>query len=251
MSSEPKLAAHLQEKGLEDVEFWLPKFAEQGVQSKLQLIEGDKDKYSQLKKSARNKDEKKVLRSILRIDKIDEVKRRKKAAKESRVKQKKEAKEKKEKEFKQKLNDDKKERKACDKILKELGKAQKEGKERHDERVQNLESEIRSLIKVSPATWIAKDKKLDELIKDLQLHHDMSGNVKERKLLDNHTLLQKCSGGRALQGVLLTKNLSDQLEERRHLLDLPDEVNIMNAFESETTTEDFHSSHEEDDNLRL
>ena len=66
-------------------------------------------------------------------------------------------------------------------------------------------------------------------------------------LLDDNILLQKCSGGRALQGVLLTKKLSDQLEERRHLVDLPEEVNITNVSESETTIEDFNSTHEEHD----
>ncbi len=249
MSSESNLAAHLQAKGLEDVEFWLPKFAERGVRSKklLQRIEGVEDEYSLLKKSARNKDEKNALGIILHFD---EVKRRKKAEKEWRVKQK-EEKEKKLKEFKEKLKDDMKERKAREKrsqkILSELDKAQKEGKERHDERVQKLESDIRLLLNISPETWISKDKKLDELIKDFQSHHDMymSGDVQERKLLDDNTLLQECSGGRALQGVLLTKNLSDQLEERRHLLDLPEEVKITHASENETTMENFHSIHEE------
>ncbi len=106
---------------------------------------------------------------------------------------------------------------------------------------------MRLLLDISPETWISKDKKIDELIKDLQSHHDMSGDVQERKLLDDNTLLQKCSGGRALQGVLLTKKISDQLEERCHILDLPLEINITNASESETTVEDFHSTHKEHD----
>ena len=70
----------------------------------------------------------------------------------------------------------------------------------------------------------------------------MSGDIQERKLLDDSTLLQKCSGGRAL-----TKKLSDQLEERFYILDLPQEINITNTSESETTMEDCHSSHEEHD----
>ncbi len=211
--------------------------------------------YSQLEKSARNGVEKHALRAILLIDKSDGVQNKKvadkKAAEELRLRRRREEKEKKEIKFKDKLENDKKERETREKkaqdILCEFDKSRKEGKERHDERVQKLESEMCSLLNISPETWITKDKKLDELIKDLQSHHDMSGDIRERKLLDDNTLLQKCSGGRALQGVFLTKKLSDQLEERHHLLDLPGEINITNASESETTMVDFHSSHEEDD----
>ncbi len=125
MSNESELAAHLQEKGLHDVDFWLPKFEQQGVQSKasLQHIEKDENEYSQLEKSARNSVERRALRAILLIDKSDEVQKKKKVAdkkavNESRLKQKKEEKEKKEREFKDKLENDKKEQEAREKRLK-------------------------------------------------------------------------------------------------------------------------------------
>ncbi len=171
----------------------MPEFAKLGVISKESLpFIGDQNEYFQLEERARNIDEKLALCTILHMDKSDEVKKKKVAA----------AKEKKKKELKEKLENDKKEREAREKkaqeILSELDKACKEGKERHDERVQKLESEMRSLLNIFPETWIIKDKKLDELIKDLQSHHDMSGDVQERKLLDDNMLLHKCSGGRAL-----------------------------------------------------
>ncbi len=130
MSSRSKLAAHLQEKGLDDVDFWLPKFAELGVQSNesLHYMEKDEKEYYQLEKSARYRVEKLALHAILLIDESDEVQKKKKVAdkKAAEVLRLRQRKEEKEREFKDKLENDKKEQVTREKnALSELDEAWK------------------------------------------------------------------------------------------------------------------------------
>lgn len=118
-------------------------------------------------------------------------------------------------------------------VLGKLEEARSEGRDRHDERIQKLEGEIREALKISPESWISKDNSLDELIKKLEARHEISGEVQERQSLDEGMLLQKVSGGRALQGILFTTELKDQLEDRSRLLEVPENVLITGAAQAE------------------
>ena len=131
-------------------------------------------------------------------------------------------------------------------ILQELKSAVSEEKGRNDERVQKLENQMRELLQISSETWITKDKTLEELVTKLESRHDMiNGQLQTRAFLSDSQLLQKVSGGRALQGILVTKNLLDQLQVRGRLLDVPESVTVGGASRSSDTIVQFSSTHDE------
>ena len=65
-----QLASHLRSQGLDDADFWMPKFEEIGVKSmqSLPFVEGDNETFSDLEGMARNKVEKRVLKKLLKIE---------------------------------------------------------------------------------------------------------------------------------------------------------------------------------------
>ena len=236
----------LKEQGL-STEYWLPKFRAKGIVSKaaLQHAQMDDDLYSSLDEFVKYDWERKALQSILKV----ESKNQKKLERESKEKAKAQKKQKEEEgELEKKKQELVEKKEKAMSILKELEKARVEGKQRHDERVQKLEEEARSKLNISPESWVSRDKSLDELVDKLKAHHDMLGGaLQTRQKWSDAEVLEKASGGRALQGVLLTKNFEDQLTERSSfLLKAPENVSLGRASQSVDRIKQFSRKHQED-----
>ncbi len=80
----------------------------------------------------------------------------------------------------------------------------------------------------------------------VQERQKIDGQVLKRESLDERTLLRKVSGGRALQGVLLTKRLEDLLEDRSNLLEIPENVSLSEVSQDDSKTMHYSSAHQED-----
>ena len=244
MDKKSELASHLGEVGLDETEFWLSQLERLGVKSTASLKLLDMSSLSQLEKEAKHPVEKKALRKLFKVNESETAKERKKQEEANKAEElqrdlarKRSAKQKEELRIQEEN---------IQKILKELEKARSEQMKRTDEKVQRLESEMRKLLQISPETWISNDKSLDEVISKLEARHQISGQIQAREWLSENDLLKKCSGGRALQGVLLTKILQDQLEDRCRLLEVPENVSISGASDSENKKIQFSSVHQED-----
>lgn len=241
------------------MEDWLPRFKSNGLttQGAIQHAQGDIAVYSRLEKLAKFEWEKKALQKILHVKSRAERKRDRRKEfeqkhkirqQEAQRKEKEEEKIEMEKQKKEKLELEKQAEKAQS-VLQELEKARIEGKNRHDERVKELEESIRSTINnISPDTWTASDGSLDKLIGDLRAHHEMlNGALQPREKWSDAQVVEKASGGRALRGILLTKDLDDQLTERPSLLlKAPENVSLGGASLSIYNEKQFSMKHQED-----
>ena len=217
-----ELACYLRESGLSDTSFWIPLLEERQVKSKaaFQKLEGNDDFFRQLEMKARSSTEKAKLRKSLKMDKKQEDERKK-------VKEQ-------EKEWE---------------IITELHRLESEGKNRQDEKVRKLESDLRDVLQIPLESWISKDLPFDEFLRALSTRYETSGQqVLPRTPLSDSDLIQRASGGRALQGVLLTKDLEDQLKCRSHLLKVPESVSLITLDEEESLKPlSFSSAQSEDD----
>ena len=75
---------------------------------------------------------------------------------------------------------------------------------------------------------------------------------KQGKWLSSSMLLQNASGGKALQGIYLTKNLEDQLQTRSQLLEVPQNAAITEAaMQCMYVSKEFSSAHQEDDDIKI
>ena len=224
MEARSELASRLHEHGLDNSDFWISQLEKLGVKSKssLQHLEGDMNSFLQLEKVAKFQVEKIALRKLLKIDQLE-----------------------------QKRKDDKRDKKAKDKDQQKLefheykekskifDKAQSQGKECHHQRIQQLEDDMCKALDISPKSC------LDTLINKMKEHHNISGQLQQREQLDDSMLLQKVSGGRALQGILLTNQSEDLLDDKSQLLEAPENVLITGASLSEDKIIQFTSEHEE------
>ena len=135
-------------------------------------------------------------------------------------------------------------------LLGELVKAQSHKKSRGSKQVKKLESEIRDMLHLSPDSWLPEDKSIEQLITWLKTHHlgmNQQSQVKVQESLSDRALLQKISGGLAFRGVLLTKYIEDQLEEKEFLLEVPQNVEIIRSHDSEDEIINFSSKQQEKD----
>ena len=126
-----------------------------------------------------------------------------------------------------------------------MRKTQSERKKSDDESIKKLENEVREVLQISNGSLVSKNKSLDEPITKSCV--SSGGQMQARERLSDSKLLQTVSGGRALQGVLLTKYLCDQLEARSQLLGIPEDVLIVGASRSYDKIMYFSSSHQEDE----
>ena len=199
----------LEAEGLE-AKFWLPKFEKLGVTSKTALGHlGDTKAFSALQKETRFDWEKIALRKLLKIDEKLKAKRD-----------------------------------AASALLQELETARVKGEKKHNERVKELEEGVREKLKVESLK--SSGESLENLVKKLEEEVGKSAAVQDRDKLGDAALLQEVSGGRALQGVLLTSDLKDQLEPRACLLKLPEKVSIARASHMKEAIASFSSKHQED-----
>ena len=153
-----------------------------------------------------------------------------------------EAKEKVDTELKREMEDDNE----ANQLLRKLKTARSDGKGKLDKRVQKLEKLICEKFTITPKPWVSSEKSLDNLISLFETQLEKYSPFLTRNKLDDATLLQKVSGGRALQGVFLTKNLQDQQKRRACLLKVPENVSVTGASNLEEDIADFSSKHQED-----
>ena len=116
---------------------------------------------------------------------------------------------------------------------------EKDGKCSHDSGVQMIdhEADMREKLQIS----------FDEKSIASKPHSHL-GIRQQRERLSDSMLLQKVSGGRALQGVYLTKSLGDQLQVRDQLLEVPQDVIITGpARPTSDIIKHFSSTHQEDE----
>jgi hypothetical protein len=193
----------LEKVGLEPF-YWSGVFEKQlGVTSIQALQNVGDEEYPTLKQFARHSWEKKALQSLLKLD--DEG---------GTFEKRRERLEKKQAESKE--------------MLKHLKILQEEGKERHDQEVQSLENGIRERFQIPSESWLSKDETLSYVIGKLEECHDrIDGDLRTREELSGVSVIQNASAGLALQGVLLTKNLEDQLQPRRFLLKVCEDIRLL------------------------
>ena len=218
MEEKAELVSHLCDNNLDDTDFWISQLEILGIKSisSLQQKERDMKCLSKLEKVAKSKEDKIALRKLLKIDQL--------AQKKKDVKTK----------GKEKTDQQKQDHE--EKSQKKLDIARSQGKESHDQRIQQLEDDMRKALGISPVSC------LDTLINKIKEHH---GQLQTREALHDSMLLQKVSGGRALQGVLLTKRCEDLFDDRSQLLEAPENVLITGASLSENEIIHFSSEHEE------
>ena len=248
-----ELAVMLRENGLNEI-FWLAQLAKMEVKSvpALRHLEGDMASLSTLQNCARYDWEKKALRKLLKIDDINEIvaKKRKTAREEAKKRHEKaeqEAKEKMEMEVKEEKKHAEEKIKEVRQLVHELEKARSDGKNRFDRHVQELERQVREKFDIDPTSWINSGRPLKKLISIIEAQLEKNSTALQRRnQLDNASLLQKVSGGRALQGVLLTKNLEDQQKVRACLLKVPESVSIAGNSCLKEDIASFSSKHQED-----
>ena len=212
------VASLIDKEGLEKT-FWLPKFEELGIKNTaaLQHAKGDIQTYNNLKKHIKNDWEGQALQKLLHID----------LEKEKQY-------------FGQRSE-------KAQQILQELHKLCSESKDRNDEKVKKLETDIYNELQVSSDSWISSDKSLDEFIAKVEGLRQGSGLLQARESLDDSSLLQRISGGRALQGILLTKDVKDQLEIRSRVLDVPEHVVMAGASKATEFIQHFTSTDQKDE----
>ena len=120
---------------------------------------------------------------------------------------------------------------------------EKDGKCCHDSGVQKIEADMcdmREKLQISQKLF--DDKSI------ASKPHSHFGILQQRERLSDSMLLQKVSGGRALQGVYLTKSLGDQLQVRDQLLEVPQDVIITGpARPTSDIIKHFSSTHQEDE----
>jgi hypothetical protein len=212
-----ELATYLQEQGLEDVSYWLPLFEEIGVKNKtaLSCIEQNVDAYDKLAERARkdNLVEAQALRNILKIV----LEKEQKCSKDAETAQ---------------------------QIHQKLDEARSELSDQHGQRVDKLDSKAAEHLQI---TFGPSNNFSGEVRAKNEGVLEAGGKYQVRNMLEDKLVLRCASKGRALQGVLLTKHLKDQLEDRSRLLEVPKDVMLCNVAVSQEEYVHFMSKHEEEE----
>lgn len=228
--SDSDITAELKRVGLDHPPgYWSKVFQDElGVTSveALGLVGGES--YHNLKQFVKHPWEKKALRTLL------DIKEEESAFKKQRESQ------------LEKMNE---RYKKASELLTILKEERSKCKDRSDQMVKDLENAAREMLQVSPAAWISKDESLSGLITHLEhLQDGIGSQLKKRGDVEDITVLKTASGGRALLGVIHSKNLEDQLSvPENYLLKIPESVQLLSASHSrKDITEQFSSQHQED-----
>ena len=117
-------------------------------------------------------------------------------------------------------------------MFQRLTAQQKEGKNRHESSVQMIENGIREALQIPVESWIPQchDTSLETVSGQLETYISQVNTILQTRELPNVSLLQNASGGLALQGILLSSNLEDQLESRGKLLQASEDIEFMMPF---------------------
>ena len=228
-SSNPdaELERKIQEAGL-DSNFWLPVFKDElGVTSLHALVHIGGESFGMLQQFVRKPWEKKALRKFLGMNGEET------SFKAHRQMQ------------REKLQEN---QEASKHMLQQLKILHMEGKERHDNGVQQIESRIRQSLQISPHAWIPSDTNLETTVSSLEKSIcELEVILQTRTELSDVDVLKNASGGLALQGILLSRNLDDQMQSRDRLLKPPDDILLMGPSLSKfEKIEEFSSQYQED-----
>ena len=220
----------LDQAGLEP-NYWLPIFKhEVGVTSANALKNVGEESYGMLKSFVRKPWEQKALRKLLSMSNEETSFNAQHEKKREKLRKRKEE---------------------SQQMLQELRDLQKHGKERHDDVVQQIESGIREALQISPDAWIPSDTNLETTIRSLENSiGELDGILRSRQELSDIQVLQNASGGLALQGILLTRHLDDQMQSRERLLKPADDVQLMGPSLSSCHKEEAFSSQHQEDQFR-
>ena len=112
---------------------------------------------------------------------------------------------------------------------------------------------VQEALQVSEGSWIVKDSSLEALIDGLKINlRELHDELKNCMDLNDVEILQHASGGRALQGVLVSRNLEDQLEIRENLLSVPQDAQLHTpSLSRDDKIQEFFSKSQEDQFIRL
>ena len=208
-------------------EYWLEIFTKLEIDSveALEFIDETSEEYPELIKAARKSWEKKALNKLLKIE--DNKEEAKESEREKKVKQRLEK---------------------SNQTLQKLKELSEKGKQRHDARVQQIEKDVCEQFKISPESWISKDKSLSELINKLETHNErINGVLQTRDGQSDSMVLRNASNGRALHGILLSSDLEVLIKDRLSMLKPPENVNFKHPSKSTiNTVETFNMKAQED-----
>lgn len=227
--SSPKsdLYPNLTEVGL-DTSYWSKVFEEKlGVQSPEALQYLGDESYQTLVQFKRKPWEAKALRNLLKMEDNTTFKRQHEKRKEKLVKRQAESAE----------------------LLKVMKQLHREGKGKHDEAVMELEKGVRERLQVPESEWISKDTTLSDTIEKMKnMHKTIDNTLVSGGEVDDATMIRKASGGLALRGILISANPSDVVEQRRHLLRVPEDIQLNGPSQSQHDEfKQFESKSKEDE----
>ena len=194
--------------------YWSPIFAKQlGVASAeaMQYVGGES--YPTLQLFAREINEKTALRKVLNMEKEGIVFHNQREKQRHKLKRRQaESKE----------------------ILQQLKNLEKKGKNRCDQEVKQMENNFRERLQIPPGSWFSEHTNLCEVINQLEACHTKLDRILEtRSEIRGLPVIQSDSGCLPLRGVLLTKGLDDQLQNRDVLLKVPSDIHLMEPFHSQ------------------
>ena len=195
--------------GLEP-EHWLPILRRQlGVTSRQALSDIGSESYVDLQRFAQKPQDKKALRQFLGIKDESEGTT---FMKSNRIKQ---------------LEKFQNRHERAKDMLQRLKDQQKEEKNHNDSSVKIAENGIREALQIPMCSWIPHDTFLEMVIGNLETYVSGVNDILKTGELPDVSVVQNASGGLALQGILLSSNLEDQLKNREQLLQAPEEIDLM------------------------
>ena len=133
-------------------------------------------------------------------------------------------------------------------MLEELKCHKEQCKQYPDTNTSQLMDSVLEALQVPEDLWRLKDNSLEILINGLQTNIDLlHSELKTSMDLSDNDILKHASGGRALQGVLVSKNLEDQFEVRENLLSVPQDAQLgLPSLCQDDKIEEFTSQYQED-----
>ena len=191
--------------------YWSTVFEKQlGVTSTYSVEHVGSESYTTLKQFARKPWERKALRDLLKMEDAAEDSTFQKQREKQR----------------EKLKSRQVESKQ---MLQQLKRLQKNGKNGNDEEVKYIESSICEVLQISQELWLS-NATLNDRIHKLEAYHDRIDRVLMTRERSEVSVIQNASNCLALQGILLTKQLNDQLQVRGILLKAPKDIHLVEPF---------------------
>ena len=225
-SADTEIESELVDAGLEPTR-WLPIFkAQLGVRTPRGLHYIGSESYADLKRFACKAWERKALRKFLGME-----------GEETSMKL---LREKQKERLQQREN-------KLQQMLEELKSHKKKCIQYHDTNTSQLMDGVLEVLQVPESSWVSKDNSLEVLIDGLKASIDqLHGELKKSMDLSDVDILKHASGGRALQGVLVSRNPEDQFEVRENLLSVPQDAHLCAPFLcQDDKTEEFSSQYQE------